>query len=173
MAKSVLVMAFDLPSIALELGDRFVRRDLINEPLDIFFCTWSEIFSILRGEWNGLGLKSLVQDRIATHKTNELLIPPDLIQGDKVIHSQPTIIPSGNYLQGVGAPAGKATGIARLINHPGEGNKLQPGEVLVTPSTDPGWTPLFLKACAVIMETGEYISHRAIIAREVWDPNSN
>ena len=104
MAKSVLVMAFrPYRLIALELGDRFVRRDLIDEPLDIFFCTWSEIFSILRGEWNGLGLKSLVQARIATHKTNELLIPPDLIQGDKVIHSQPTIIPSGNYLQGVGA----------------------------------------------------------------------
>ncbi|CQR74949.1 Chondramide synthase cmdD [Sporomusa ovata DSM 2662] len=117
-----------------------------------------------------MGLKSLVEDRIATHKANEKLIPPDLIQGDKVTHSQPAIIPAGNYLEGVGAAAGKATGTARLINHPGEGNKLQPGEVLVTPSTDPGWTPLFLKACAVIMETGGYISHGAIIAREYGIP---
>lgn len=171
MAKSVLVMALEpYRLIALELSDRFARRDLIDEPSDIFFCTWPEIFSILHGEWNGMGLKNLVQDRIATHNTNALLIPPDIIQGDKVTHSQPTIIPSGNYLQGVGAAAGKATGIARLINHPGEGNKLQPGEVLVAPSTDPGWTPLFLKACAVIMETGGYISHGAIIAREYGIP---
>ncbi|TWH51846.1 pyruvate,water dikinase [Sporomusa sp. KB1] len=99
-----------------------------------------------------------------------MLIPPDSIQGDKATRSQPAIIPSGNYLQGVGAAADKATGTARLINHPGEGNKLQPGEVLVTPSTDPGWTPLFLKACAVIMETGGYISHGAIIAREYGIP---
>ena len=40
----------------------------------------------------------------------------------------------------------------------------------MTPSTDPGWTPLFLKACAVIMETGGYISHGAIIAREYGIP---
>ncbi len=171
MAKSVLVMVLDpYRLIALELGNRFARRDLINEPADIFFCTWPEIFSILCGEWKGMGLKSLVQDRITAHKANEKLIPPDLIQGDKATCSQPLIIPSGNYLQGVGAAAGKATGTARLINHPGEGNKLQPGEILVAPSTDPGWTPLFLKACAVIMETGGYISHGAIIAREYGIP---
>jgi rifampicin phosphotransferase len=172
MAKSVLVMALQpYRSMALELGDRFARRDLIDEPSDIYFCTWPEIFSILRGEWNAIGLKSLVQDRIATHKANELLIPPDIIQGDNITYSQPAIIiPSGNYLQGVGAAAGKVTGIARLINHPGEGNKLRSGEVLVAPSTDPVWTPLFMKACAVIMETGGYISHGAIIAREYGIP---
>ncbi len=171
MAKSVLVMALQpYRLMALELGERFVRRDLIAEPANIFFCTWPEIFSILGGEWNGAGLKSLVQDRIVTHKANERLIPPDIIQGDKATRSQPAIILSGNYLQGVGAAAGKATGTARLINHPDEGNKLQPGEVLVAPSTDPGWTPLFLKACAVIMETGGYISHGAIIAREYGIP---
>jgi len=171
MTKSVLVMALQpYRSIALELGDRFARRDLIDEPSDIFFCTWPEIFSILGGEWNGMGLKSLVQDRIATHKANEQLIPPDIIQGDKATRSQPAIISSGNYLQGLGAAAGKATGTARLINHPGEGNKLQPGEVLVAPSTDPGWTPLFLKAGAVVMETGGYVSHGAIVAREYGIP---
>lgn len=76
----------------------------------------------------------------------------------------------GESLQGVGTAAGKAMGTARLIRHPGEGNKLQPGEVLVAPSTDPGWTPLFLKASAIIMETGGYISHGAIVAREYGIP---
>ncbi|HBV97863.1 MAG TPA: hypothetical protein DEF36_12565 [Desulfotomaculum sp.] len=38
------------------------------------------------------------------------------------------------------------------------------------PSTDPGWTPLFLKAGAVIMETGGYVSHGAIVAREYGIP---
>lgn len=171
MTKSILVRALQpYRAIALELGDRFAGRDLIHEPSDIFFCTWPEIFSILSGEWQGMGLKSLVQDRRATHKANEKLIPPDIIQGDKAACSQPAIILSGNYLQGVGAAAGKATGTARLIHHPGEGNKLQPGEVLVAPSTDPGWTPLFLKAGAVVMETGGYVSHGAIVAREYGIP---
>jgi rifampicin phosphotransferase len=41
---------------------------------------------------------------------------------------------------------------------------------MVAPSTDPGWTPLFLKASAVIMETGGFLSHGAIVAREYGIP---
>ncbi len=171
MAKSVLVRALQpYRSMALILGSRLAGRDLIGKPADIFFCTWPEIFSVLRGGWKGVGLKNLVEDRIAIHKMNEELIPPDMIQGGKAMCPPPAAIPSGDFLQGVGAAAGKATGTARLIHHPGEGNKLQPGEVLVAPSTDPGWTPLFLKACAVVMETGGYISHGAIVAREYGIP---
>ena len=44
------------------------------------------------------------------------------------------------------------------------------GEILVTPSTDPGWTPLFLRAGALVMETGGYLSHGAIVAREFGIP---
>ena len=54
-------------------------------------------------------------------------------------------------LVGVPVAAGKASGTARLISNPNEGSSLQPGDVLVAPSTDPGWTPLFLKACAVVL----------------------
>lgn len=41
---------------------------------------------------------------------------------------------------------------------------------MVAPSTDPGWTPLFLKAGAVVMETGGFLSHGAIVAREYGIP---
>ncbi|WP_296360324.1 PEP-utilizing enzyme, partial [Ralstonia sp.] len=47
---------------------------------------------------------------------------------------------------------------------------LQAGDILVAPSTDPGWTPLFLKAGALVMETGGYLSHGAIVAREFGIP---
>ena len=42
--------------------------------------------------------------------------------------------------------------------------------MLVAPSTDPGWTPLFLRASAVVMEVGGYLSHGAIVAREYGLP---
>jgi phosphoenolpyruvate synthase/pyruvate phosphate dikinase len=48
--------------------------------------------------------------------------------------------------------------------------RLGHGETLVAPSTDPGWTPLFLRASAVVMETGGYLSHGAIVAREYGLP---
>jgi pyruvate,water dikinase len=62
------------------------------------------------------------------------------------------------------------TGIARVLYSPQEGTRLQPGEILVAPSTDPGWTPLFLLASGLVMETGGYLSHGAIVAREYGIP---
>jgi pyruvate,water dikinase len=66
--------------------------------------------------------------------------------------------------------AGRATGVARVVPHPEEGPKLAHGEFLVPPFTDPGWTPLFLRASAIVMEIGGYLSHGATVAREYGIP---
>ena len=50
------------------------------------------------------------------------------------------------------------------------GAHLEPGEILVAPSTDPGWTPLFMTAGALVMEMGGVISHGAVVAREYGIP---
>ena len=54
-----------------------------------------------------------------------------------------------------GSPAspGTVTGLARVVLDP-VGAHLEPGEILVAPSTDPGWTPLFLTAGGLVMEMG-------------------
>jgi rifampicin phosphotransferase len=61
------------------------------------------------------------------------------------------------------------TAQARVILDP-RGARLEPGEVLVAPSTDPGWTPLFLTAGGVVMEMGGAMSHGAVVAREYGIP---
>ena len=50
------------------------------------------------------------------------------------------------------------------------GARLVPGEILVAPSTDPGWTPLFMTAGALVMEMGGVVSHGAVVAREYGIP---
>ncbi len=50
------------------------------------------------------------------------------------------------------------------------GAYLEPGEILVAPSTDPGWTPLFLTASGLVMEMGGAVSHGAVVAREYGIP---
>jgi len=50
------------------------------------------------------------------------------------------------------------------------GAYLEPGEILVAPSTDPGWTPLFLTTGGLVMEMGGPMSHGAIVAREYGIP---
>ena len=98
---------------------------------------------------------------------------PDIIVDDapQVAPSQVSIALDGNLVGiGIGAAAGKASGIARIINHPSEGQRLNVGDVLVAATTDPGWTPLFIKASAIIVESGGYLSHGAIVAREYGIP---
>ena len=73
-------------------------------------------------------------------------------------------------LPGLPSSPGRVMGIARVLYSPQEGARLQPGEILVAPSTDPGWTPLFLLASGLVMETGGYLSHGAIVAREYGIP---
>jgi rifampicin phosphotransferase len=71
----------------------------------------------------------------------------------------------------VGSPAstGAVTGRARVVLDP-VGAHLEPGEILVAPSTDPGWTPLFLTAGGLVMEMGGSGSHGAVVAREYGIP---
>ncbi|MFI5662854.1 PEP/pyruvate-binding domain-containing protein [Streptomyces sp. NPDC051684] len=72
-------------------------------------------------------------------------------------------------LIGTAASAGEITGHARVVTDP-VGAHLEPGEILVAPSTDPGWTPLFLTAGGLVMEMGGANSHGAVVAREYGIP---
>ncbi|MFR9803426.1 PEP/pyruvate-binding domain-containing protein [Pseudonocardia sp. RS010] len=75
-------------------------------------------------------------------------------------------------LRGTPASAGVAEGPARVVLDPADPDaaRLAPGEILVCPSTDPGWTPLFLTAGGLVMEMGGANSHGAVVAREYGIP---
>lgn len=72
-------------------------------------------------------------------------------------------------LQGTPASPGIVTARAQVILDP-HGARLAPGEILVAPTTDPGWTPLFLSAGGLVMEMGGAMAHGAIVAREYGIP---
>ncbi len=74
-----------------------------------------------------------------------------------------------NTLTGVGVSPGIREGAVRVIRNP-HGAYLAPGEILVAPSTDPAWTPLFLTAGGLIMEAGGMLSHGSVVAREYGIP---
>jgi pyruvate,water dikinase len=56
------------------------------------------------------------------------------------------------------------------LDHPKDGEQLQEGEILVTALTDISWTPLFLRAAAIVTDVGAPLSHSAIVARELGIP---
>ncbi|MBB6214192.1 pyruvate,water dikinase [Anaerosolibacter carboniphilus] len=78
--------------------------------------------------------------------------------------------PDSETLKGCAGAAGRIEGIVRILANPEEGEKLQPGEILVAATTNIGWTPIFPKAAAIITDIGAPLSHAAIVARELGIP---
>lgn len=75
-----------------------------------------------------------------------------------------------NKILGVGASGGTAKGKARIIVDPDKIWKIKKGEILVTEKTNPAFTPAIMKASAIITDVGGYLSHAAIVAREMGKP---
>ena len=76
----------------------------------------------------------------------------------------------GDVLTGVAGSPGEATGTARIMLDLSEPSRLQPGDILVAPSTDPSWTPMFLVAEGVITDIGAVATHAVIVSRELGIP---
>lgn len=73
-------------------------------------------------------------------------------------------------LQGRPASQGIVEGIARVALTLEQASKLQPGEVLITPITDIGWTPYFSLIAGLATDLGSSVSHGAVVAREYGLP---
>jgi phosphohistidine swiveling domain-containing protein len=73
-------------------------------------------------------------------------------------------------IRGAPGSAGSVEGRVRRIDRPEEGDRLQPGEILVTSQTNVGWTLLFPRLAAVVTDVGAPLSHAAIVARELGIP---
>lgn len=171
-AKSALVAQVEpMRRALLEVGRRLVERGVAPAPDDVFDLAWPEMEALLRGEWDGRGLRALVADRKAQRERWEGMAAPDVIRADGAAAAPARPAAAGKgQMAGMAASPGRASGPACVVRHPSEGGKLRQGDVLVAPSTDPGWTPLFLRASAVVMETGGMLSHGAIVAREYGLP---
>jgi pyruvate,water dikinase len=72
-------------------------------------------------------------------------------------------------LVGMPAAAGIATGKARIVHDPATAH-IEPGDILVAATTDPGWSPLFLTAGGLVTETGSPMAHGPTVARESGIP---
>jgi pyruvate,water dikinase len=76
----------------------------------------------------------------------------------------------GDTMQGTPLSRGVAVGPARVARNLAEAAAMQPGEILVTPFTDVGWTPYFSRAAGLATEVGSVLSHGAVVAREYGLP---
>ena len=150
-----------------EIGKELVKSNIIDATDDIFFLTLPEA----RAALSGTDFRTLVSQRRVTYQQElrRRRLPRVLLSDGTEPSVTPTNMSGGHVLQGVPASAGVVTARGRVILDP-EGAHIAPGEILVAPSTDPGWTPLFLTAGGLVMEMGGPMSHGAVVAREYGIP---
>jgi phosphohistidine swiveling domain-containing protein len=149
------------------VGAHLADNGGLDSPDDIFFLNLVEARAALAGtELRG----QVAQRREAYRQELRRRQVPRILLSDGTQPQAPgTATVAADALAGIPASSGVVTAPARVVLDP-VGARLEPGEVLVAPSTDPGWTPLFLTAGGLVMEMGGANSHGAVVAREYGIP---
>jgi pyruvate,water dikinase len=152
----------------LEEAERLVHARVLREKEDIFYLTFQELHDVVRT--NEVD-DELISQRKHAFRSHQALTAP------RVLTSEGEVI-AGAYSRGdlpagalIGLPVSRGTieGRARVILDMADAD-LEPGDILVTTYTDPGWSPLFVAIAGLVTEVGGLMTHGAVIAREYGLP---
>ncbi|MBA3743069.1 PEP-utilizing enzyme [Sporichthya sp.] len=152
------------------MGDDLVARGLLDARDDVFFLTYDELVAGVNTAQH-----AVVAERKADHERFKTLDVPQAWTGNPTApvatpKSAETTALAVEQLTGIGVFGDEdVSGRARVALDPAAVD-LEPGDILVCKTTDPSWTPLFLVAEALVIDTGGQMSHGAIVARELGVP---
>ena len=155
--------------ILLEAGKKLESESRLETCGDIWFLTLPEILEAF--DKPEKGLKAIVKDRRSEFEHYQSITPPRVMSSEgeiPVVKLEGVEAPEGAL---IGSPvsAGVVEGVAKVVLDPST-EVLDPGEVLVAPFTDPGWTPLFVNAAGLVTEVGGLMTHGSVVAREYGIP---
>lgn len=166
----MIVILDECKKAILAEAEVLVDQSILPCKEDVFYFTLDEIMQLVQGEAMSNIEKTLAErkDQFSWHKT---LHAPGVMtsEGEIVIVPPKRDNVPADALVGSPVSAGIVQGKARIILHP-EQASLQPGEILIAPHTDPGWTPLFHSAIGLVTEVGGLMTHGAVVAREYGIP---
>ncbi len=163
-SKDVLMLAYDLlRDVALEAGRR------LGIGGDVFYVTADELLVSLR---TGAAPTAMISQRKTVHAAEARLQLPRLIDAAVLssLGRPRSVQPAAGGHTAFAVSGGEASGPARIVHSPTEAGDLGHGYILVCPSTDPSWTPLFVNAAGLVLECGGTLSHGAVVAREMGLP---
>ena len=178
MGKNACIRAIHEGKLAMmEVGARMVDAGVITDPQQVFMLLDAELDDFLANP-------DSFSDTIATRDRDFAklieLEPPYIVglEGGVPPISEwaprnaggQTMAVAGEVLQGTAGAPGEVTGVARVVLDPSDPTAVEPGDIMVAPTTDPSWTPLFLAAAGVVVNVGAVASHAAIVCRELGVP---
>ncbi|MGC1378736.1 MAG: PEP/pyruvate-binding domain-containing protein [Anaerolineales bacterium] len=161
---------------ALELGRRLAQANVIAQSGDVFCLNLDEIRAALATPQS---LAAKVAGRQADQDVWSKVNAPYLLP----VTSKPAFWwgwifptpelqrhPDAHTLIGLGVSPGKVTAVARVIHSLDEMQRINDGEILVTRTTTPAWTPLFSRIAGLVTDLGGPLAHGSIVAREYGIP---
>jgi pyruvate,water dikinase len=158
-------------TLGLELGARLAAEGWLERREDVLFLELGELDAAVAGALPKPALRERVAAARARLEAHALRPAPGFLRSDGVpvaaVSEQPP--ETDGVLRGTGISTGRAVGRVRVLRTP-DPSAFVPGEVLVVRFADPGWTPLFPRAGALVMEVGGLMCHAAVVARELGLP---
>ncbi len=154
----------------LAVADGLVAAGQLQQPDDMLYLTYREVDTLVKGK-PVADLKAAITRRKRQRVQAEDYTLPDAWVGAPSPTKRAKVVDTTS-LAGLGVSAGVAVGPARLILNTEAAfeREIVSGDILVAPFTDTPWTPLFIPAAAVVVETGGMLSHAATVAREFGIP---
>lgn len=159
----------------LAFGRRLVAEGRIERLEDVWMLTRDDLHTALLDQ-SVLTLRDLVEQRKSEMARGREEGPRPYLGVEPPSVERHTVLEQfygtagdevgGTALQGIAASRGEVDGVARVVAGPEDFRRVQPGDVLVTTTTTPAWTPLFASLAGLVTETGGVLSHAAVVARE-------
>lgn len=161
---AVLELGGEVRRVHLECGRRLRSRGLLEQPTDVDLLTQDELAAAVTGAVVTADVLGRRRRWIQQYEAEGPL--PIRFSGRP--ERRVVELPPGERLEGWGASSGRCTSRACFLTGPGE--PLPAGAILLAEATDASWSPLFLRAGAIVLERGGPLSHAAILARELGVP---
>ncbi|MFF7930489.1 rifamycin-inactivating phosphotransferase [Streptomyces sp. NPDC007940] len=159
---------FEYKQALMAEADRLVRDGVLADREDVFYLTFEEFHDVVRSKRvDG----PLVQRRKEEFRSYQALSTPRVLTSDGEALSgsyRRDDVPDGALI-GLAVSTGTVEGRARVILDVADAD-LEAGDILVTPFTDPSWSPLFVAVAGLVTEVGGLMTHGAVIAREYGLP---
>jgi pyruvate,water dikinase len=172
-----------LRQLALELGRRLTEAGCLLAAEDVFFLRIAELQDGSEAQATGQSrpdLARLARERYALREARRRLHPPAAVPPAarwkfgpidiSFAETQKRNVATGPTLSGFAVSPGRVTAPASVILSPDDFDRMMPDTILVCPTTNPAWTPLFAQARGLVTDIGGIAAHGSIVAREYGIP---
>jgi pyruvate,water dikinase len=172
-----------LRRLTLELGRRLADGRSLSVAEDVFFLQTAELQAASQARAIGQSrpdLATLARDRRQLRGARRRLHPPAAVPPAarwkfgpydiSFAETQKRNVASGPTLSGFAVSPGRVTAPASVILSPADFDSMVPNTILVCPTTNPAWTPLFAQARGLVTDIGGVAAHGSIVAREYGIP---